>query len=201
MKYWIVISLLLLSISTTAQNKQPYQLGIGFAIATDPYSIGFDSIPGNIYEDSLLTQQWTNAEVYPFFFKPDYGLYHFICLEKTDSYYKVLVNDNESAFIPNDSNFCFKTWDLILLGSRVQRLNKQLPIRTQPSETSGIVENACESDLFGVDDVLQKNGEYWLSVYFSVDCQDYPDKNSKVMHGWIRWRDGNKLLVNIMLLC
>lgn len=201
MKNWIPILLTLIALSSFGQNKQPKELGIGFSIATNPYQFEDLSIPDNIFKDKELTQKWDSDKVFPFFFKPDYGLYHFVCLEKTIDYYKILVNDNEIAYLPNDTNYYFKTWEAMILQSKVERLTKDNPIRQECDDKSGIVEYNCEYDRLTVQDVVQKNGEYWLEIHFSPECEEYPSKNSKVKYGWIKWRTNNKLLVEILLLC
>jgi len=201
MKNWITILLAFIVVSSFGQNKQPKELGIGFTIATNPYQFEDLSIPDNIFKDKELTQKWDADKVFPFFFKPDYGLYHFICLENTTDYYKILVNDSEIAYLPNDTNYYFKTWDAMILQSKVERLTKDNPIRQECDDKSGIIENNCKYDRLTVQDVIQKNGEYWLEIHFSPECEDYPNKNSKVKYGWIKWRMNNKLLVEILLLC
>lgn len=201
MKTITTILLTLLVLNSFGQNQTPKELGIGFAIASAPYEFEDLSTPKNLYSNKELTEKWSSDKVYPFFLKPDYGLYHFICLEKTNDYYKVLVNDNEIGFIPNDSNYYFKTWDAILMQSTVERLTKDNPIRKAWNNESETISNDCEFDRLTVKDVILKDGEYWLQIYFSPECEDYPDKNSKVKYGWIKWRTNDKLLVNILLLC
>jgi hypothetical protein len=201
LKDCIIILLTLITLNSFGQNKQPIELGIGFAIATNPYKFENLSTPKNLFIDKELSKKWNSKDVFPFFFKPDYGLYHFICLEKTDNYYKILVNDTEVAFVPNDKNYYFKTWDAVILQSTVERLTKDNPIRKEWNDQSEIIENRCKFDRLTVQDIIQKDGEYWLQIYFSPECTDYPDKNSKVEYGWIKWRKNNKLLVNILLLC
>jgi hypothetical protein len=201
MKNITTILLTLLVLNSFGQNQTPKELGIGFAIASDPYEFEDLSTPKNLYSNKELTEKWSSDKVYPFFLKPDYGLYHFICLEKTNDYYKVLVNDNEIGFIPNDSNYYFKTWDTILMQSTVERLTKDNPIRKEWNNESETISNDCEFDRLTVQDVILRDGEYWLQIYFSTECEDYPDKNSKVKYGWIKWRTNDKLLVNILLLC
>lgn len=201
MKNWTTIILTLIVLNSFGQNRKPKELGIGFAIASNPYEFEDLSTPENLYRNKELTDKWNSDEVYPFFLKPDYGLYHFICLERTNNYYRILVNDREVGYIPNDSNYYFKTWDAILLQSTVERLTKDNPIRKECNYQSETITNNCDFDRLTVEDVIQKDGEFWLQIYFSPECEDYPDKNSKVEYGWIKWRTIDKLLVGILLLC
>lgn len=201
MKICLTILLTFIILNSFGQNRQPIELGIGFAIATDPFAFEDLSIPGNLFSDKELSQKWVSDKVFPFFFKPDYGLYHFICLEKTKNYYKILVNDKEIAYLSYDTNWYFETWDAILLNSTVERLTTNNPILKEWNDNSETIKNNCELDRLNVESIIQKNGEYWLKIYFSTECENYPDKNSNVKHGWIKWRTNDKLLVNILLLC
>jgi hypothetical protein len=201
MKHCISILLTLLVLNSFGQNQSPKELGIGFAIASNPYEFEDLSTPKNLLKNKALTENWDSSKVFPFFLKPDYGLYHFICLEKTNDYYKILVNDTKIGYLPNDSNYYFKTWDAILLQSTVERLTKDNPIRKESNSAGEIIINQCKFDRLTVQDVIQKDGEFWLQIYFSPECEDYPDKNSKVEYGWIKWKMDDKLLVNILLLC
>jgi len=201
MKNWSIIVFTFLAFSSWGQNHNPKELGIGFAIATNPYQFENSTHPTNIFTDQELKTKRTVGNIFPFFYKPDYGLYHFICLKKTKDFYKILINDSESAFIPNDSNFYFQTWDAILLNSSVERILKTDPIRKNHSSESGSIQYDCEFDRFFVTDIIEIRGEYWLAVEFAPKCEEYPTKETKMNYGWIRWRTDKKLLIRIMLLC
>lgn len=200
-KSFITVLFTLFFFSSIGQNHQPSELGIGFVISTNPYQYENLSHPSNIYSDKELSEKSTNNKIFPFFYKPDYGLYHFICLEKTKEYYKVLINDSNTAFIPNDNKFYFQTWDRILLQSTVERISNNNPIRKKSLIDSDSINYNCDYDRLIVTDIIEKNGVYWLSVEFSTKCEDYPNENSIMKHGWIIWRTDDKLLVRIMLLC
>jgi hypothetical protein len=201
MRNCVTILLTLIVLNSFGQNQMPKELGIGFAIATDPYEFEVLSTPKNLFINKELTENWKTDEVFPFFFKPDYGLYHFICLEKTKDYYKILVNDSEVGYLPNNSTYYFKTWDAVLIQSTVERLTKENPIRKESNNESEVIVNDCEFDRLTVRDLIEKEGEFWLQIYFSPECEDYPDKNTKVKYGWIKWRINGKLIVDILLLC
>ncbi len=183
-----------------AQNKNPNSLGIGFAIASNPYEFG-NNHSNQIYKDAKLKTKIKTKGIYPFFYKPDYGLYHFICLEKTDSYYKILINDNEEAFIPNNKDFIFKTWESILIGASVGRKDKKHSIHEKHSISSKIIENNCELEAMQVEEIMEIKGEYWVFVIFDDDCDPYLDNSKNTKHGWIKWRTKDKLLVELFLLC
>ncbi|WP_439132079.1 hypothetical protein [Polaribacter sp.] len=183
------------------QNNQPIKLGIGFAIAENPYLFEDMSHPNTIFTDSELTKRVETKAINPFFYKPDYGLYHFICLEKTNDYYKVLINDSEIGYLPNNSNYIFKTWDAILLSASVQRIDQQNFIRNSFKESdNAIILNNCKNEVLKVLDVIEINGESWLEVSFSVNCETYLEDDTELKIGWLKWRVLDKLLVRILLL-
>ena len=181
--------------------QTPKELGIGFVIASDPYQYEDGSHYQHFFVDKELKMKWSNGDITPYFYKPDYALYHFICLEKTDRYYKILINDFSTAYIPNDPHFYFKTWDMILIDASVVRLTEDNPIRDELNSASRIVPYNCRSGQLEVKDVIEKDGEYWIQVSFSPTCEDVMDQYSPRTYGWIQWRTKNKLLVDILLLC
>ncbi len=202
MKIWIILFLSLFISGVYGQNRQPKELGIGFAIANNPYLYEDMSHPKDIFSNSGLTTKIGTDKVFPFFYKPDYGLYHFICLEKNEKYYKILINDTEIGFIPNNQNYIFKSWETILMNASVERIKKQNLIRSNPTELDNqIITNDCQYETLKVTDVIERKGEFWIAISFSTDCEPYPKKDSKQKNGWIKWRDLNKLLVRIQLLC
>ena len=202
LKTWITILLTSIALSTLGQNSILKELGVGFVIPINPYEFEDLSTPVNLFKDKALTEKRDSNNVFPFFFKPDYGLYHFICLDKGKDYFKILANDTEVAYVPNDGTYFFKTWKAILLESTVERVTDDNPILEEIGDQDKTIDNSCEFDRLTVKDVHQKDGQYWLQIYFSSNCEGYPDESGpNIKHGWIKWRVKNNLLVNILLLC
>ena len=196
-----IATLTLTSIGCFGQNQQPRELGIGFIIASDPYKYENGSHYDRFFTDKGLTTRWTGANIFPFFYKPDYALYHFICLEKTTKYYKLLINDSSTAYVANDASFYFKTWDMMLMDASVKRLSTDNPIKEKWTNESRTVTYNCKSGQLQVEDVIEIGGQYWLHVSFSPTCEDAIDQNAQRKYGWIKWRTKDKLLVDILLLC
>ena len=144
----------------------------------------------------------SGKHVLPFFHKADYGLYHFICLEKSDAYYKVLINDTDIGYLPNDKNFYFMTWDKVMIGYPVERHSTRNPIYVCPTETSKRIHNHCELDRLYVKCLVERNGEYWAYVAIPQDCEGHSDiRVKRCKLGWVKWRTQTELLVSILLLC
>ena len=202
MKTWILL-ILSLSISMIyGQIKQPEKLGIGFAVAENPHLYENMSHPKDIFSNSELTNKIQTNKIFPYFYKPDYGLYHFICLEKNSKYFKILINDSEIGFIPNNEKYIFKTWETILMSASVARIDKQNLIRNSPKEKDEkIIINSCKYESMKVIDIIEQNGEFWIEIFFATNCEAYPEDNAERKTGWIKWRILEKLLVRIQLLC
>ncbi|TXD53157.1 MULTISPECIES: hypothetical protein [unclassified Polaribacter] len=202
MKIWIIL-ILSLSISVIyGQNKQPKKSGIGFAVAENPYLYENLSHPKDIFSNNKLTNKIQTNKIFPYFYKPDYGLYHFICLEKNSKYYKILINNSEIGFIPNNEKYIFKTWETILMSASVERIDKQNLIRNSPKEKDEkIIINSCKYESMKVIDIIEQNGKFWIEISFATNCEAYPENNAERKTGWIKWRNSEKLLVRIQLLC
>jgi hypothetical protein len=190
---------LFLSISVLGQDN-PNELGIGFVIPYNPYQYEDGRHCDNIFADKKLKIK-ANVLVQPFFYKPDYGLYHFICISKTDKYYEVLINNSMKGYLPNDDNFMFMSWGSLLINKSVERLTNNNPIYEEPSINGRILEYSCKPDRLKVEEVIEKNNEYWISVSFLPSCEDREMSKLGPNSGWIRWRTKTELLVNILLLC
>ena len=194
-------------------------LGIGIVIAPEKF---------DIYDDSLLTSKSASYDIYnvdeskinicPKFFKPDYGIMHFICIDSTEKAYKVLINYDESKYLPKTKTYVFKSWpDYINESYGVRRLsfedknfsvpNLQQPLRKSPSKNADTLAIPSGYEMFCPAEI---KGD-WLRVKFDCfyndegnkhegePCHNYIDQCKNPVSGWLRWRDGNKLLIDIFL--
>lgn len=201
--------LILVTLTSYGQEKKPIKLGLGIVAIDDTYdeaktvSVFKDKDLKTKIEDFKLYGQLKN--VWPYYFKPDYGLCYFVCLEKTKDYFKVLINDKEEGFLKNDRDKYFKTWESLLINSTVERLDsKANPLRSKPNDKADLINLDYEPkvDRLEVIDVLEINGEHWINVRFSKSGKVPCDKGTPDCgEGWVKWRTGDKLLVNILLLC
>lgn len=201
MKYATLVLSFFISLSSVGQQDFAEDCGIGLTMVADPFLYDDMSIPTSLSRTRALEGDWVPEEYSPFFFKPDYGLYHFVCLEKTDTYYKVLVNESEIGYFPSNAEFVFRTWESTLMNAVVERITADNPLLSECDSESAIVEFNCETERFTVEDVLEKDGEYWLYVSFDPNCSVYPDASTPLEYGWIKWKENGVLLVNLMLLC
>ncbi len=200
MRYITLIHCLLSVLQVFAGNSTPNNLGLGLVFPTDPYQFEMlDTFP-RFYIDQNLTKEFLPSEVSPMYFKPDYGLYHFKCIEKGPKYYKVYINDNQIGFLPNHKVFCFRSWDSMIQGTWVERISRQNEIWSECCTESRKLKNECFLDRLYVFEIVEVKNEYWAHISFSDACAtdgDYDDFE----YGWIQWRTEKELLVDLLLLC
>ncbi|HHT22356.1 MAG TPA: hypothetical protein GXZ87_03440 [Bacteroidales bacterium] len=75
-----------------------------------------------IFSDSLLKNEVYNFnicnnainEICPFFYKPDYGIYHFVVTRLSDEWYEILYNNDKKGYIQANLIFKFVYWDTLL---------------------------------------------------------------------------------------
>ena len=183
-------------------------LGIGLIIAPD-------TMPFEIYNDSLLAQKFAtlnmdaddfnNMSLCSKFFKPDYGIMHFICLSNSQKAYKVLVNYSDVKYMPN--TYEFKTWEDYILQSDGVGLQEGYyqPLRKEPNSTGDTIELTpserevmCPQEIKG--DLLKV--QYDCNPHQGADsleagCHMYIEQCKNPLTGWLKWKQENKLLIGI----
>jgi hypothetical protein len=196
-------------------DNQTFSLGIGLIIFPEEFEI---------FEDSLLTNSYVKWNMYsgkqpskplvPKYFKPDYGIMHFICLEKTSKYFKIFVNDNQVKYVPTMKSYQFVSWENYILNSYGIRKIKG----EQSVDNQFIMQN---NDLNSVKIALPKGQEMFCPMYVKGDwvkvkydcfyneennphegkpCQSYIEKCQNPVTGWCRWRERNIVLIDIFLM-
>jgi hypothetical protein len=201
MKFLPLVAALLFS-NAVCQDK-PKELGIGLVVSSNPYQFENGSHFADFFTDKTLKTKADTPyykEIHPYLYKPDYGLYHFICISKSEKFYEILINNSVKGYIPNSESFYFISWESLLINKTLERLSKDNTIHTKPSNESEVMEYTCNPDRLRVESVIEKNNEYWISVAYSSTCEDLNEAKSW-NNGWIKWRLKNDLLVNIFFLC
>lgn len=197
-------------------DNQVSSLGIGLIIAPSQFEV---------YNDSLLTDKNANWDMYKDegkinlcskFFKPEYGIMHFVCIEKTGKSYKVLVNFSDIKYLPKTKNYDFKTWDEYISQSfGIRRLTnnnginfKNHTLRIQPNDNADTLAIPKGHELFCP---IEIKGD-WIKVrydcfyndennlYQGEPCHNYIDKCKNPLIGWLRWRQENQLLIDVFLM-
>lgn len=195
---------------------------------TSTLGMGIVSITGRkfaIYNDATLSDLFWQNDVYNIynhnqkccgkFHKPDYGILSFVCVAKADNHYQIIVNDSTIKYMGRDTLVSFQSWeDYIDGGLGLRRslqgsanVNEINPIRLQPNEQSDIIafdqqhENLCFREMKGDWIKVSVNCFYGPDNYdFVGSCSELIDHCEKPLTGWIKWREGEKLLIDVFLL-
>jgi hypothetical protein len=118
--------------------------------------------------------------------------FNFRCKSVKEGWYEVVVNNENghTFWIRNDRSTKFISWeeylrDMITI-SRTPYYSQK--IRTQPDEKSDAIAYEGQ-DCFQVKSLR----ENWIEIFTPPTCSA---SQTKVASGWIRWRNGNKLLID-----
>jgi hypothetical protein len=201
------------------ENDAP-TLGIGLVSASTVIEL---------FHDSLLTKRYVRWEndssetspmiVCPKYYFPDYSIFHFICLEQTSTYYKVLVNFNQVKYFPKGKEYVFKSWQEYLTNTyRIRRIISPKSLNTYnqhlvttPSADGFMIKTPDGPESFCV---LEVDGD-WIKVTYDCSyflktlegkqlkgqpCRAYIKQCTNPTTGWLKWRNGNKMLIDLALM-
>jgi hypothetical protein len=198
-----------------------------FKNSTSDLGIGLIIVPATfeIFNDSLLTKKHSTINMYEdedkinvcsMFYKPDYGIMHFVCLSQTDKSYKVLTAFDELKYLPKNSKYEFHPWNNYILQSfGVRRLTEEdgklasgQSLRNKPSDDSKTITIPKGYEMFCP---MEIEGD-WIKVKYDCfynnednkhkveTCQNYITKCDNTLTGWLKWRNKNELLIDIFLM-
>ena len=134
-------------------------------------------------------QRWLNPELLWI----DYSQFNFRCSSTNGEWLELIVNNNngQTYWIKRSKATKFLTWEEYLQDMfGVSRLdNEKQKIRKAPDD------DALEIDYYGRDcfQVKALKGD-WIEIFTGDHCEEYGSK-AQVKSGWIKWRRGNKLLI------
>lgn len=193
-------------------------LGIGVVIA--PVKLA-------IYDDSLLSGIPVMIDMYAqsetltghctLTFYPEYGLMHFACIGKTAEAYQVLINYSQVKYLPKEKGYIFQTWEQYIKSSfgvrrKTTRTGEQeKPIGTLQKEPNDKADTIAIPDGLEMFCAMQLQGD-WIKVQYNCfynmehdpyegqPCHNFIQKCKDPLTGWLRWRQGNKLLIDIFLM-
>jgi hypothetical protein len=202
-------------------DNEVASLGIGLVIAPKTFAL---------YNDSLLASKPLSIDMYEqadslanicsMVFDPEYGLMHFACTGETENAYQVLINRSETRYLPKKKENQFQTWEQYLLHSFGVRRKTEIAdenekpltdVRKAPNDTAAILPIPAQATGHEMFCALQVQGD-WLQVkydcfyndedskYEGQPCHNFISKCADSQTGWLRWRQNNKLLVDIYLM-
>lgn len=142
----------------------------------------------------ITTEVLTDYNINPRAFYPEYQIIHFEVVEENEKYYEVILNakNNTVKRIPKSSNWKYYTWEEYLKTVYVM-YGGDNPLKAEPKEESNIIYKF--NDYFFK--VVKIKGD-WAKIQCNDDCKECDKGN---LEGWIKWKDGNKLLVSLGIIC
>lgn len=144
------------------------------------------------YDDSDGRFDYPNDNFHPYAFHPDYFLLSLKYAGEDDKRYKVIVNEETGLrkyVLKSDDALKLESWkDQIENAFSLTFDHARNPIRDSPCGKPKM------GDFFKADkfEVVGFEGE-WVQVRWSID--------KKTDSGWVRWKRGEKLLIEIQNLC
>lgn len=207
------------------QNKSFENKNCGYENEVSSLGIGLVIVPSkfDIYSDSLLTVKYASWNMYrdedkinicSKFFKPDYGIMHFVCIEKTEKAYKVLINYSEFKYLPRTTNYNLKTWEEYIMQSfgirrlSVDNVSVGSKIRIEPNDKADTLTIPKGHEMFCP---MEIKGD-WVKVKYDCfyndennpnegePCHNFIYKCENPLTGWLRWREQKRLLIDIFLM-
>lgn len=125
----------------------------------------------------------------------DYSQFVFRCMSVQGNWLKVVVNNEngETLWIKKNNLTTLRNWENYLKGMfGVARLpDHKQKIRSSPTDSSEEITYQGQ-DCFQVKSM---KGD-WIEIFTADYCDDsYTDSETKIKSGWIKWRQGNNLLI------
>lgn len=147
------------------------------------------------YDESDGKFEYANDDFRPFAFHIDYFLLALKCVGKEKGRYEVIVNEETGLrkyVKADDPTLKFQTWEEHLLHVFAINFNREdNPVLESPQ---GQVKNAALSDKSLFHPVEVK--EEWLKVNWDP-AYKAGNKGPQSATGWIRWKKGERLLVEL----
>lgn len=139
-----------------------------------------------VKDSERMIENVYNPTITPIFFKPDYDVFYLVCVSEQENNYKVQIDKSGTAVLSKEENINFLSWSKFLLSTTgISNLDWQKnPLRKYSDVKSAILEVNEEDDFI----VLKVDGE-WIQI-----------SNGRNIIGWIKWKQENKLLIEVYLL-
>lgn len=136
-------------------------------------------------------QEWLKPEVLWL----DYFMLTFRCTATTENWLQVIVNNEsgEKYWLNKSELTTYKSWETYLkeMFSVERNSDKSQKIRTSPTDNSSEIAHN-EQDCF----IVKSMKGDWIEIVKPDYCEG---DSTKAITGWIRWKDGNNLLIDYFI--
>lgn len=155
------------------------------------------SLYGAIYSD--------NNEIEPAFngretlairsYYPDYYIIIMDAYDQKEGLYRVFINGAEKYVAHRAGITVFENWSTHLKNSFIVT-NAYNPLRKMPSSEGTAADN-YDYDALSFE-TIKVQGD-WVEVICNMDCEGCP--HQQAITGWLKWKDGSKLLIELYYTC
>lgn len=208
--------------SPVIQNNCSYAnetstLGIGLIVAPAQFTIFNDLLLTDKFADiGMYNNQAAPGGICPKFFLPDYGIMHFVCVDSTADAYNVLTDSSSVKVMDKTSGAEFTTWENYILTSfGIRRLTghagEQLmrnDLKVSPSVESKTLAIPEGFEMFCPMEIRQSWVRVKYDCFYNTDsnphegepCHNFIADCKDPLTGWLKWKEGNKILIDVFLM-
>lgn len=126
-------------------------------------------------------------DIIPLLNKTDYSILFFVCVEKNNKFYKIITSSGTYAYIKPSDKFIFYSWNEFLKNQVVGVESKNSNSLFDKINGKQVVFKNLQSD--DEIEIINIKGD-WLNIENTTINKNY----------WLKWREGNKLLIYLNLL-
>ncbi len=129
--------------------------------------------------------------VVPVYYFPEYGTYYFVCLGQDSNSYKIAVSENKTMYLKKGFETSFYTWEKFFNNVFCITSSDGNPFRESPED------DAPEMPDF---DSCDYESDYKTDIKVVGDwLQVIVNKGRTKETGWIRWKNGNTVIIDVAL--
>lgn len=126
-------------------------------------------------------------DIIPLLNKTDYSILFFVCVEKNNKFYKIITSSGTYAYIKPSDKFIFYSWNEFLKNQVVGVESKNSNSLFDKINGKQVVFKNLQSD--DEIEIINIKGD-WLNIENTTINKNY----------WLKWREGNKILIYLNLL-
>ncbi|NDV68680.1 hypothetical protein [Dysgonomonas sp. 25] len=133
-----------------------------------------------------------DKNIIPIYNSIDYGWYCFVCTASNADSYEVAINGTDKKYIRKNRNIKYYTWENFFQSVFTIDPTEDNPLRESPSDDAPVVDDLTSKD----------EGDEPEDYYQEVRLEDewLHIKYKKSGHeGWLRWKKGNDVIVDICI--
>ena len=146
---------------------------------------------GSIWHSNIFTfdEEFYNELFRPWVWAPEFGGFVMRCIAKSENYYTIVVNEEKNLVkrLRKHNHLLFQTVEEHVLNALVATDFDINPIRKYPCDDAQIIEISSYDFVLSVLFSIERNGD-WIKIRDVFGGEAF---------GWIRWRKGDRFMVQL----